>query len=239
MNRLLTLSLAGLILLLSARPAAAQGYGPGMRPAYDPYRPILPSDPAADRMRLLWPPSPPQPPPVALVPPVPPLIPPVPPVVPPGPWSWLYPMATPYSPPYASPYSAYPPSDPYSSTNPYSTPTNPSSTPTNPYSASTNPYSTSASSSAAAPETRAVIKIQIPTTVSEVWVDGQKLPDRFNNEHTFITPILAPDRDYTYRVKAHFVRRGDNVTETRTVTVRANETATIDFAQARGKTGVR
>ena len=48
-------------------------------------------------------------------------------------------------------------------------------------------------------------------------------------ERTFVSPALEAGKDYQYTLTAEIVRDGKNVTETKTIVVRAGETTTVNF----------
>jgi uncharacterized protein (TIGR03000 family) len=104
-----------------------------------------------------------------------------------------------------------------------------------PYPVNTNPPSPppqQTNSDAPPTDNRAHISIELPTYVTDVWVDDEKMESKIALERLFVTPTLEPGHTYTYTIKVRFVRRGENVTEQRVVHVRANEVTRVSFAAA-------
>jgi uncharacterized protein (TIGR03000 family) len=127
---------------------------------------------------------------------------------------------------YGSPSGS---SNPYSSGNSGS---NPYSTGTSPYSTGGNQYSPGKSSQQGQQgDNRAMIRVILPSSAADVWVDGVKMSDSLNNERLFVSPPLEPGHKYQYTIKARWPHRLDNVTQERTVTVTANRPAVVDFTK--------
>jgi uncharacterized protein (TIGR03000 family) len=132
-----------------------------------------------------------------------------------------------------SPYSQSGSSNMYSSgssgSNPYSTGGSPYST------GGGNQYSPGKSSQQGQQgqqgDNRAMIRVILPSTAADVWVDGVKMSDRLDNERLFVSPPLEPGHKYQYTIKARWPHRLDNVTQERTVTVTANHPAVVDFTK--------
>jgi uncharacterized protein (TIGR03000 family) len=78
-------------------------------------------------------------------------------------------------------------------------------------------------------ENKAVIKILLPSTENDIWVDGDKMPTRITDSRVFISPSLTPGHEYRYTIRASWVDRGMIVAQERPVIVRANQTSTVDF----------
>lgn len=138
---------------------------------------------------------------------------------------WMYPYGGGGGSPYANPYSATNPYGPPSSSNPYAPPGQGG----NVYTPGKSPAS--APSESASRDNRATIHVHLPSSVANVWVDDHKMQDKLDTERVFVSPPLEPGNTYRYTVKAHWVRRGENVIESRQVAVRPNQQATVDFTK--------
>jgi len=79
------------------------------------------------------------------------------------------------------------------------------------------------------PDNQAVVVINLPTTAAVVWIDGQKLESGLSATRVYTTPQLEPGSEYTYTVKAQWVRLGSNVSQEKTVQVEAGKTSVVDF----------
>jgi uncharacterized protein (TIGR03000 family) len=81
-----------------------------------------------------------------------------------------------------------------------------------------------------AAETRdnALLNVRLPDANAELWVEGKLTQQRGTNRE-FSSPPLTPGKNYTYEVRARWTENGKQVERTRTVPVRANATATVDF----------
>jgi len=81
---------------------------------------------------------------------------------------------------------------------------------------------------------QAFVNINLPTTAALVWIDGQKLESGLSATRLYTTPNLEPGQDYAYTVKAQWVRRGENVSQEKSVRVEAGKTSVVDFAMDAG-----
>jgi uncharacterized protein (TIGR03000 family) len=79
------------------------------------------------------------------------------------------------------------------------------------------------------PANLSILAVNLPTTAAVVWIDGNKMSSGLSATRVYTSPELEPGHDYYYKVKAQWVRRGDNVTQTRTVKVAAGTTTVVDF----------
>lgn len=80
-------------------------------------------------------------------------------------------------------------------------------------------------------ENRAVIKIVLPSTANDIWVDGVRMPTRETSSRVFISPPLEPGHNYTYVVRAAWATGQGMLGGERSVVVGANRTAIVDFNQ--------
>jgi uncharacterized protein (TIGR03000 family) len=79
-----------------------------------------------------------------------------------------------------------------------------------------------------APAEHGVVIVKVPSVDTEVWFDGKKT----NNTgvvRVFQTPELPPGKDFTYTVRADWMRDSLPVSLERTVTVRAGKREVVDF----------
>jgi uncharacterized protein (TIGR03000 family) len=76
----------------------------------------------------------------------------------------------------------------------------------------------------------AFIKVAVPPD-AEVFFDGSPTQQRGPNRE-FQTPPLDPSRTFTYQIRATWTQNGQKMDQTRTVSVQANRTATVDFNAA-------
>jgi uncharacterized protein (TIGR03000 family) len=77
--------------------------------------------------------------------------------------------------------------------------------------------------------TAARINLALPAGAN-LWVDGQPWPA---SQKAILTPSLAPGREYVYTLKLERDRDGQKESLTRTVTFRAGESVSVDFADLR------
>ena len=77
----------------------------------------------------------------------------------------------------------------------------------------------------------AVVAVVLPTTAAVVWFDGERKESGLNSTRVFTTPPLDPGHKYHYTVKAEWVRLGENVSQSRVVTVSAGKTTVVDFTK--------
>jgi len=98
------------------------------------------------------------------------------------------------------------------------------------YSSDTSSYSYGAPASTTVRDT-AQLNVRLPDPNAEVWVEGKRTEQR-GTQREFVSPPLNPDKNYTYEVRARWTENGQERERTKTVAVRANSTATIDFTTA-------
>jgi uncharacterized protein (TIGR03000 family) len=75
------------------------------------------------------------------------------------------------------------------------------------------------------------LNVRLPDANAEVWVEGQRTQQR-GTTREYISPPLNPDKNYIYEVRARWTENGQEKERTKTVSVRANGTATVDFTTA-------
>jgi uncharacterized protein (TIGR03000 family) len=78
-----------------------------------------------------------------------------------------------------------------------------------------------------APPSCAVVQVLIPAH-ADLWFSGTKT-EQVGLIRRFVTPALAPDKTYTYDVRASWQEDGRQVTRTQTVTVYPNQRTIVDF----------
>jgi uncharacterized protein (TIGR03000 family) len=74
------------------------------------------------------------------------------------------------------------------------------------------------------------VEVTLPAD-AELWFDGVKTRQVGPTRH-FVTPPLAAGQDYSYEVVATWRDRGQAVSETRQITVRAGDHSTVQFTKA-------
>jgi uncharacterized protein (TIGR03000 family) len=79
------------------------------------------------------------------------------------------------------------------------------------------------------PDGTAAVGVHVPAD-AEVFFNGDSTKQT-GEQREFITPTLPVGRMYEYEVRAHWKENGKDVDETRTITVRANQRAEVDFTQ--------
>lgn len=154
---------------------------------------------------------------------------------------WPYPPRPPYPP--LPPRPPYPPTPvrpwpypvpypiPYPVPTPYPVPDGSGTFISNPY---TVPGSSGPASSTYLPTpktSQAVIVIMTPTTQTDLWVDGNKMPPVSTQTRVFNSPDLDPEHKYVYNVKAQWIERGEKVTREQAVQIQAGKTSTVDFTK--------
>ncbi|MFO0967681.1 MAG: TIGR03000 domain-containing protein [Gemmataceae bacterium] len=82
-----------------------------------------------------------------------------------------------------------------------------------------------------APSTRAVLVMLLPTTQTDLWADGVKLPFSSETTRVFTTPELEPGHTYQYTVKARWVQRAKNVEREENVNIQPGKTVQVDFTK--------
>jgi uncharacterized protein (TIGR03000 family) len=78
------------------------------------------------------------------------------------------------------------------------------------------------------------IEISLPAD-ADLWFDGTKTRQT-GSARQFVTPPLATGQEYSYEVMATWKDKGQAVTETRRVTVRAGDRTTVSFAKTSAST---
>jgi len=73
------------------------------------------------------------------------------------------------------------------------------------------------------------IQVRVPGN-AQVWIEGEQTT-RTGPAREFVSPRLAPGKDYQYEVKARWTENGRTVDQVRSATVRANQTTVVDFTQ--------
>jgi uncharacterized protein (TIGR03000 family) len=134
-------------------------------------------------------------------------------------WYYSSPGYTTYYYPSNS-YTTYAPADYY-----------PSSTPSYSYSAPGDTSSYYGYGAAAMPREgadTARLNVRLPDPDARVWIEDKETRQR-GTLREFVSPPLNPDKRYTYEVRARWMENGKEMERTRTVPVRANDTATVDF----------
>jgi uncharacterized protein (TIGR03000 family) len=82
----------------------------------------------------------------------------------------------------------------------------------------------------------AQVDVRVPDPNAEIWIEGSKTQQR-GTLRLFESPPLNPDKNYTYDIRARWTENGREVERTKTVPVRANERANVDFsADTRSRT---
>jgi uncharacterized protein (TIGR03000 family) len=80
---------------------------------------------------------------------------------------------------------------------------------------------------AAAADAPAKVIVSLPAA-AKLAIDGNATTSTAA-ERTFVSPALEAGKDYQYTLTAELVRDGKNVTETKTIIVRAGETTNVNF----------
>ena len=80
----------------------------------------------------------------------------------------------------------------------------------------------------------AVLTVQVPTN-AKIYVNGVATTSE-GAERNYVSRDLRPGFNYTYELRAEFVREGKSVTETKSVTLTAGQTARVDFEAETTKT---
>ena len=81
-------------------------------------------------------------------------------------------------------------------------------------------------------EEAAEVRLQVPAG-AEVWFDEHKTV-RNGNVREYVSPPLAPGKEYTYEVRVRWQDRGRPMVQTRKVRVRAGARVSIDFTMPAG-----
>jgi uncharacterized protein (TIGR03000 family) len=74
----------------------------------------------------------------------------------------------------------------------------------------------------------ALVEVRLPAADAEVWIEGRKASKK-GGTLQFLSPSLAPSRDYVYTVRARWKDADREREVERRVTVRAGATVVVDF----------
>ncbi len=72
-----------------------------------------------------------------------------------------------------------------------------------------------------------LLNVSVPAN-AEVWVEGKKTAES-SAFRQFISPPLAPGREYSYDIKVRWAEDGKEVTRSRHITVRAGDVVNLSF----------
>jgi uncharacterized protein (TIGR03000 family) len=72
------------------------------------------------------------------------------------------------------------------------------------------------------------LNVRVPSN-AEVWIEGQKT-NQTGRSRFYVSPPLTPRKSYTYEIKARWMENGQEMDQTRTLTVRAGDRQTVDFS---------
>jgi uncharacterized protein (TIGR03000 family) len=75
---------------------------------------------------------------------------------------------------------------------------------------------------------RAFLNVRVPSRDAEVWIEGEKTRE-MGTRREFMSPVLDPEKRYSYEIKARWREDGREVTRTKTVSVRPNAPTLVDF----------
>jgi uncharacterized protein (TIGR03000 family) len=75
------------------------------------------------------------------------------------------------------------------------------------------------------------ITVVVPSADAVVWFDNQQMRAS-GTSRKFTLPPLESGKDYRYQIRARWQQDGQNMDQTRTVTVRAGQATTVDFNHA-------
>jgi uncharacterized protein (TIGR03000 family) len=78
----------------------------------------------------------------------------------------------------------------------------------------------------------ALINVRVPVADAEVSIDGQRMIQT-GLSRRFVSPPLAPRRNYVYDLRARWTQNGKKFDEVRRVTVRAGATVNVSFGGAK------
>jgi uncharacterized protein (TIGR03000 family) len=76
------------------------------------------------------------------------------------------------------------------------------------------------------------VNVRVPDPGARVWIEGQLTQQR-GERREFVSPALEPGSGYRYEVRARWTENGRDVEQTRSVAVRANGVANVDFSTAK------
>ncbi len=79
-------------------------------------------------------------------------------------------------------------------------------------------------------DNRAHVEVMLPSSDAQVLFNGS-LTRQTGTEREFVSPSLTPGQTYHYTVEARWDEGGRTVDQTRTVTVTAGQSATVDFTR--------
>jgi uncharacterized protein (TIGR03000 family) len=79
------------------------------------------------------------------------------------------------------------------------------------------------------PGSAALFRVRVPAD-AEIWFSGEKTSQR-GAYRLFVTPQLQDGRALSYEIRARWKQGGQDVVQSRTVTVHAGDRLTVDFLQ--------
>jgi len=74
----------------------------------------------------------------------------------------------------------------------------------------------------------ALVEVHLPKADADVWIEGRKASQK-GTKLQFLSPSLAPNRDFAYTIRARWQDNGKEREVQRRVTVRAGATVIVDF----------
>jgi uncharacterized protein (TIGR03000 family) len=77
-----------------------------------------------------------------------------------------------------------------------------------------------------------LLNVRLPDPNADVWVEG-KLTQQRGTSREYQSPPIDPNRNFVYDVRARWTQDGKEVEQTKTVRVRANDIATVDFTASK------
>lgn len=80
------------------------------------------------------------------------------------------------------------------------------------------------------PDDRAHLEVRVPTTDAQIFFDGDRTQQQ-GMERAFVSPPLTPGKSFTYTIEARWMENGSMVKQSRSVTVSAGQSATVDFSR--------
>lgn len=72
------------------------------------------------------------------------------------------------------------------------------------------------------------LNVRLPDPDAQVWVENSPTQQR-GTQREYVSPPLNPNKSYTYEVRARWMENGKEVQRTKSVPIRANGSATVDF----------
>jgi uncharacterized protein (TIGR03000 family) len=79
------------------------------------------------------------------------------------------------------------------------------------------------------PDLTAHVSVRVPGD-AEIWF-GESKTSQTGAQREFVSPPLAPGKEYTYEIRARWIQDGKEVVQTRRVDVGAGSYATLDFTK--------